>query len=241
VCPHWPTLHKVSLSPGLSPAGPRCADGETEAWGGGAAGPRPHWKTPPPLEPPAVDPPELWFGGQCSVGSGRVDPVAILESLLQLLRAGALGAQPPVHPDCPPGAVPFRDLQCALYNGRPVLGTQEAYRWVPFYGAPNQCDLNCLAEGHAFYHTFGRVLDGTPCSPGTRGLCVAGRCLSAGCDGLLGSDAREDHCGRCGGANDSCLFVQRVFRDAGDRPPRPPLSPSASPLTSRGPGSQGPF
>ncbi|XP_070347731.1 ADAMTS-like protein 5 isoform X10 [Equus asinus] len=118
-------------------------------------------------------------------------------------------------PDCPPGAVPFRDLQCALYNGRPVLGTQEAYRWVPFYGAPNQCDLNCLAEGHAFYHTFGRVLDGTPCSLGTRGLCVAGRCLSAGCDGLLGSDAREDHCGRCGGANDSCLFVQRVFRDAG--------------------------
>ncbi|XP_045687541.1 ADAMTS-like protein 5 isoform X7 [Phyllostomus hastatus] len=38
---------------------------------------------------------------------------------------------------------------------------------------------------------------------------------SAGCDGLMGSDAREDHCGRCGGANDSCLFVQRVFRDAG--------------------------
>ncbi|XP_025772101.1 ADAMTS-like protein 5 [Puma concolor] len=38
---------------------------------------------------------------------------------------------------------------------------------------------------------------------------------SAGCDGLLGSDAREDHCGRCGGANESCLFVQRVFRDSG--------------------------
>ncbi|XP_059950720.1 ADAMTS-like protein 5 isoform X7 [Mesoplodon densirostris] len=118
-------------------------------------------------------------------------------------------------PECPPGAVPFRDLQCALYNGHPVLGTQKTYQWVPFYGAPNQCNLNCLAEGHDFYHSFGRVLDGTPCSPGTQGLCVAGRCLSAGCDGLLGSDAREDHCGRCGGANDSCLFVQRVFRDAG--------------------------
>ncbi|XP_059950713.1 ADAMTS-like protein 5 isoform X2 [Mesoplodon densirostris] len=117
--------------------------------------------------------------------------------------------------ECPPGAVPFRDLQCALYNGHPVLGTQKTYQWVPFYGAPNQCNLNCLAEGHDFYHSFGRVLDGTPCSPGTQGLCVAGRCLSAGCDGLLGSDAREDHCGRCGGANDSCLFVQRVFRDAG--------------------------
>ncbi|KAM9242164.1 ADAMTS-like protein 5 [Dugong dugon] len=118
-------------------------------------------------------------------------------------------------PDCPPRAVPFRDLQCALYNGRPVLGTQKIYQWVPFHGAPNQCDLNCLAEGHAFYHSFGRVLDGTPCSPGVEGLCVAGRCLSAGCDGLLGSGTREDQCGRCGGANDSCLFVQRVFRDAG--------------------------
>ncbi|XP_016044470.1 ADAMTS-like protein 5 isoform X2 [Erinaceus europaeus] len=118
-------------------------------------------------------------------------------------------------PDCPPGATPFRDLQCALYNGRPVLGSQQAYQWVPFYGAPNQCDLNCLAEGHAFYHSFGRVLDGTPCSPGAPGLCVAGRCLSVGCDGLLGSDARQDRCGRCGGANDSCLFVQRVFRDTG--------------------------
>ncbi|XP_019659642.1 ADAMTS-like protein 5 isoform X2 [Ailuropoda melanoleuca] len=118
-------------------------------------------------------------------------------------------------PDCPLGAIPFRDLQCALYNGRPVLGAQKTYQWVPFYGAPNQCDLNCLAEGQAFYHSFGRVLDGTPCSPGTQGLCVAGRCLSAGCDGLLGSDAREDHCGRCGGANESCLLVQRVFRDSG--------------------------
>ncbi|XP_055968763.1 ADAMTS-like protein 5 isoform X1 [Sorex fumeus] len=118
-------------------------------------------------------------------------------------------------PDCPLGAVPFRDLQCALYNGHPVTGIQKTYQWVPFYGAPNQCDLNCLAEGHTFYHSFGRVLDGTPCSPGAQGLCVAGRCLSVGCDGLLGSDAREDQCGRCGGANDSCLFVQRVFRDAG--------------------------
>ncbi|XP_063119486.1 ADAMTS-like protein 5 isoform X11 [Rattus norvegicus] len=118
-------------------------------------------------------------------------------------------------PDCPPGAIPFRDLQCSLYNGHPVLGTQKTYQWVPFHGAPNLCDLNCLAEGHAFYHSFGRVLDGTPCTPGTQGLCVAGRCLSAGCDGLLGSGTLEDRCGLCGGANDSCLFVQRVFRDAG--------------------------
>ncbi|XP_043321512.1 ADAMTS-like protein 5 isoform X3 [Cervus elaphus] len=38
------------------------------------------------------------------------------------------------QPDCPPGAMPFRDLQCALYNGHPILGTQKTYQWVPFYG-----------------------------------------------------------------------------------------------------------
>lgn len=37
--------------------------------------------------------------------------------------------------------MPFRDLQCALYNGRPVLGTQEAYRWVPFYGGEQSAFL----------------------------------------------------------------------------------------------------
>ncbi|ELV09338.1 ADAMTS-like protein 5 [Tupaia chinensis] len=88
-------------------------------------------------------------------------------------------------PDCSPGATPFRDLQCALYNGHPVLGTQGTYQWVPFHG------VTCRVSP-------------TP--------------QNAGCDGLLGSDAREDHCGRCGGANDSCLFVQRVFRDAGAFP-----------------------
>lgn len=36
--------------------------------------------------------------------------------------------------DCPPGATPFRDLQCSLYNGHPVLGTQKTYQWVPFHG-----------------------------------------------------------------------------------------------------------
>ncbi|XP_038627697.1 ADAMTS-like protein 5 [Tachyglossus aculeatus] len=115
---------------------------------------------------------------------------------------------------CPPGAVPFRELQCALYNARPIPGHQATYQWVPFHGAPNLCDLNCLAEGHTFYYTFGRVLDGTHCGPDTDGLCISGRCLSVGCDGVLGSGAREDHCGTCGGANDSCLFIQRVYREA---------------------------
>ncbi|XP_047704312.1 ADAMTS-like protein 5 isoform X3 [Prionailurus viverrinus] len=223
-------LHSPSYSAGLRPADPHCTDGETEAWGCGVAGPRPHRKNllllwtllNCGLGGSAQGPGEWTPWGswsRCSSSCGRGVSV---RSRRCIWPPGLDTCWGDTHeyrlchlPDCPPGAIPFRDLQCALYNGHPVLGTQKTYQWVPFYGAPNQCHLHCLAEGHAFYHTFGRVLDGTPCSPGAQGLCVAGRCLSAGCDGLLGSDAREDHCGRCGGANESCLFVQRVFRDSG--------------------------
>ncbi|XP_072701496.1 ADAMTS-like protein 5 isoform X2 [Ciconia boyciana] len=115
---------------------------------------------------------------------------------------------------CPGGSVPFRAMQCSLYDNKPVLGTPARYRWVPFHGAPNVCDLNCLAVGHNFYYTFGRVLDGTRCGPGSPDLCISGRCLSVGCDGILGSGARPDACGQCGGGHDTCLFVHRLFQGA---------------------------
>ncbi|XP_034281730.1 ADAMTS-like protein 5 isoform X2 [Pantherophis guttatus] len=35
---------------------------------------------------------------------------------------------------CPAGTVPFRAMQCALYNSRPILGGQAQYQWVPFHG-----------------------------------------------------------------------------------------------------------
>ncbi|XP_063259240.1 collagen alpha-1(III) chain-like isoform X1 [Prinia subflava] len=113
---------------------------------------------------------------------------------------------------CPGGSVPFRAMQCSLYNNRPVLGASARYRWVPFHGAPNLCDLNCLAEGHNFYYSFGRVLDGTRCGPGSPDLCVGGRCLSVGCDGILGSGSRPDACGHCGGGHGSCVLVHRLFQ-----------------------------
>uniref|UniRef100_A0A8D0BI41 ADAMTS/ADAMTS-like cysteine-rich domain-containing protein n=1 Tax=Salvator merianae TaxID=96440 RepID=A0A8D0BI41_SALMN len=116
--------------------------------------------------------------------------------------------------ECPAGSVPFRDIQCSLYNGKLILESQTPYQWVPFYGAPNLCDLNCLAEGHNFYYTFGRVLDGTRCSPDSPDLCISGRCLRAGCDGILGSDAQTDACGICNGQNASCVFVQQLFQAA---------------------------
>ncbi|XP_064031336.1 ADAMTS-like protein 5 isoform X3 [Pogoniulus pusillus] len=116
--------------------------------------------------------------------------------------------------DCPSGSVPFRAMQCSLYDNKPVLGTAARYHWVPFHGAPNVCDLNCLAAGHNFYYSFGRVLDGTSCGPGSADLCVGGRCLSVGCDGILGSGAQPDACGQCGGGHRECHFVHRLFQGA---------------------------
>uniref|UniRef100_A0A8C6YKC6 Uncharacterized protein n=1 Tax=Nothoprocta perdicaria TaxID=30464 RepID=A0A8C6YKC6_NOTPE len=106
---------------------------------------------------------------------------------------------PAVPQGCPRGAMPFRAMQCSLYDTKPVL-------------APNVCDLNCLAAGHNFYYTFGRVLDGTRCSPDSPDLCVGGRCLVgvAGCDGILGSGVQPDACGQCGGSPGTCIFVHRV-------------------------------
>ncbi|XP_044139377.1 ADAMTS-like protein 5 [Bufo gargarizans] len=113
---------------------------------------------------------------------------------------------------CPADSVPFRNVQCTLYNNRPIPGSSQRYHWVPFYGAPNPCHLNCLAVGYNFYYSFGRALDGTSCGPHSDGTCVNGQCLMAGCDGILGSGVTNDSCGNCGGQNDSCVHVQDVFR-----------------------------
>ncbi|XP_073402738.1 ADAMTS-like protein 5 isoform X1 [Dendrobates tinctorius] len=113
---------------------------------------------------------------------------------------------------CPEDSVPFRDVQCTLYNNRPIPGSSQRYHWVPFYGAPIPCDLNCLAVGYNFYYTFGRVLDGTSCWPDSDGTCINGQCQTAGCDGILGSGVMNDRCGNCGGQNDSCVHIQDVYR-----------------------------
>ncbi|NXA56938.1 ATL5 protein, partial [Nothocercus julius] len=102
--------------------------------------------------------------------------------------------------------------QGAPCRGPPATGVAPFPLFPP--AAPNVCDLNCLAAGHNFYYTFGRVLDGTRCSPGSPDLCVGGRCLSAGCDGILGSGARPDACGQCGGGPGACVFVHRLFQGA---------------------------
>ncbi|XP_034536326.1 ADAMTS-like protein 5 [Notolabrus celidotus] len=116
--------------------------------------------------------------------------------------------------ECPSNAEDFREMQCAAFNDRPlVAGT--SYRWTTFHGGSNPCELSCLALGHNFYYNFGRVLDGTACDKEPGAVCVNGRCLTPGCDSILGSKQQEDACMVCGGQNSTCMHHKSVYHSTG--------------------------
>uniref|UniRef100_A0A8C7LE89 ADAMTS like 5 n=1 Tax=Oncorhynchus kisutch TaxID=8019 RepID=A0A8C7LE89_ONCKI len=104
-------------------------------------------------------------------------------------------------------------MQCSAYNDRPLVAGN-SYRWTTFHGGSNPCELSCLAQGHNFYYNFGRVLDGTACSKEPGDVCVNGKCLTPGCDLILGSDQQEDACMVCGGQNSTCLHHRSVYQNA---------------------------
>ncbi|XP_021102348.1 papilin isoform X3 [Heterocephalus glaber] len=115
---------------------------------------------------------------------------------------------------CSNGARDFRAEQCAELDGALFHGRQ--YRWLPYYGAPNKCELNCIPEGENFYYKHQEaVLDGTPCEPSGRDVCVDGRCRVVGCDHELDSSKEEDKCLQCGGDGTACYSVTGTF-DAND-------------------------
>ncbi|XP_028648199.2 ADAMTS-like protein 5 isoform X1 [Erpetoichthys calabaricus] len=113
---------------------------------------------------------------------------------------------------CPAGSIGFRDLQCAAYNDKSIMGSKK-FQWTTFIGGSDPCDLSCLALGQNFYYNFGHVLDGTPCPTETDGVCIKGQCLRPGCDLILGSEKRADACMVCGGHNSSCLRHRSVYQD----------------------------
>ncbi|XP_070325697.1 papilin isoform X6 [Odocoileus virginianus] len=111
---------------------------------------------------------------------------------------------------CPEGARDFRAEQCAEFDSHEFQGRR--YKWLPYYGAPNKCELNCIPKGENFYYKHKEaVVDGTPCEPGKRDICVDGSCRVVGCDHHLDSSKQEDKCLRCGGDGTTCYPVTGVF------------------------------
>ncbi|XP_004754894.2 papilin isoform X5 [Mustela putorius furo] len=115
---------------------------------------------------------------------------------------------------CPEGARDFRAEQCSQFDSQDFQGRW--YKWLPYYGAPDKCELNCIPKGENFYFKHREaVVDGTPCEPGTRDVCVDGSCRVVGCDYNLDSAEEEDKCLQCGGDGRTCYPVTGTF-DAND-------------------------
>ncbi|NWQ95545.1 PPN protein, partial [Burhinus bistriatus] len=117
---------------------------------------------------------------------------------------------------CPEGSRDFRAEQCAEFDGTEFQGKK--YKWLPYYGAPNKCELNCIPKGENFYYRHKEaVMDGTTCEPGKRDICVEGVCQAVGCDNMLESAKKEDKCLQCGGDGSTCYGVKGTF-DVPDLP-----------------------
>ncbi|NXT79478.1 PPN protein, partial [Zapornia atra] len=111
---------------------------------------------------------------------------------------------------CPEGSWDFRAEQCAEFDGTEFQGKK--YKWLPYYGAPNKCELNCIPKGENFYYRHREaVVDGTTCEPGKRDICVEGACKAVGCDDMLESSKEEDKCLQCGGDGSTCYGVKGTF------------------------------
>ena len=52
-----------------------------------------------------------------------------------------------------------------------------------------------------------QVVDGTECRPYSSSVCVKGKCVRTGCDGIIGSRLQFDKCGVCGGEGTGCVRV----------------------------------
>ncbi|XP_015225011.1 PREDICTED: papilin-like [Cyprinodon variegatus] len=76
---------------------------------------------------------------------------------------------------CPVGSRDFREEQCSEFDRMDFQGKRHS--WVPYYGASNLCELNCVPVGQNFFYRHRpKVVDGTPCYVGRTDICVDGVC-----------------------------------------------------------------
>uniref|UniRef100_A0A670Y4F3 ADAM metallopeptidase with thrombospondin type 1 motif 5 n=1 Tax=Pseudonaja textilis TaxID=8673 RepID=A0A670Y4F3_PSETE len=114
---------------------------------------------------------------------------------------------------CPANAKAFRQEQCEARNGyqSDAKGVKTFVEWVPKYAGVlpgDVCKLTCRAKGTGYYVVFSqKVTDGTECRPYSNSVCVRGKCVRTGCDGIIGSKLLYDKCGICGGDNSSCTKI----------------------------------
>ncbi|XP_067098173.1 papilin b, proteoglycan-like sulfated glycoprotein [Osmerus mordax] len=89
--------------------------------------------------------------------------------------------------ECPAGSKDFREEQCSKFDRSNFQS--KSYNWLPYYGAANPCELNCVPRGQNFFYRHRpTVVDGTPCYVGRRDICIEGVCRALSHGEILGMD-----------------------------------------------------
>lgn len=111
---------------------------------------------------------------------------------------------------CPEDSASFRAVQCSKFNNVPYSG--ELFNWSPVSTPATPCQLHCKPDGKFFSVMLQEsVVDGTPCSPGSRDVCINGKCRRVACDWGIESSAQEDRCGICHGDGTQCITIRKEF------------------------------
>ncbi|VDK49919.1 unnamed protein product [Anisakis simplex] len=108
---------------------------------------------------------------------------------------------------CEKGAIYPRETQCSKLDGYVLInGERRAERWFPVRGN-QQCLVTCSSLETGRERVLRKLNDGTSCIKEGYNIsvCLNGTCQHVGCDGIIGSSARFDHCGICGG--DGIIYV----------------------------------
>ncbi|XP_077570591.1 A disintegrin and metalloproteinase with thrombospondin motifs 13 [Stigmatopora nigra] len=124
----------------------------------------------------------------------------------------------------------FMAEQCSQTDVQPLyLRPNQAsfYTWIPAIGfsqGDEQCRYMCQSKGEDFIVSRGsHFADGTRCEVegrtpfGQTGVCLQGKCLMFGCDGVLHSGKVRDVCGFCGGNGSSCTLTSDLYTGGGAR------------------------
>ncbi|KAE9546097.1 hypothetical protein FO519_010691, partial [Halicephalobus sp. NKZ332] len=107
------------------------------------------------------------------------------------------------------------EIECSLKNRHPN-GSFSGDTWVPVTEPRHKCSLVCRSSRNGSVRDFETSLrDGSKCEreQGVLGACLKGKCESLGCDFIIGSSARVDQCGVCGGDGKSCGKAIFVWKD----------------------------
>ncbi|KAB7499665.1 A disintegrin and metalloproteinase with thrombospondin motifs 7 [Armadillidium nasatum] len=107
-------------------------------------------------------------------------------------------------------SVILRAIQCSKFDNEPYKGKN--YTWRPVTIEEHPCQLHCKPDNE-FYSVELKdsVIDGTPCKPGRRDMCIHGVCKRVACDWIIEGSAQEDRCGLCHGDGTQCVTTQGIF------------------------------